>query len=234
MKITWVHDFINRDESYLLKIQKELKEKIHVRHYEGKLDIVAGVDLAYFDVGGREYAVCVIVLIDFKTLNIIKTYYEYGEIDFPYISGFLAFRELPLFLKAWEKVEVEPDLVVFDGQGMLHPQRMGIATHASFFIEKPTIGVGKTYFKFNSTEFVMPDNAAGTYSFLKDHNETVGVALRTHKDVKPIFVSVGNFISLEQAMDIVMKMVTKESRLPVATRYADIETHRLREKYLSQ
>lgn len=87
-----------------------------------------------------------------------------GEIKVPYIPGFLAFRELPLVIEALKKLVVEPDIFIFDGNGYLHFNHMGIATHAAFFLDKPTIGVAKSYLRVNGVDFDMPDNEKGSYT----------------------------------------------------------------------
>ncbi|HRC82092.1 MAG TPA: endonuclease V, partial [Sedimentibacter sp.] len=91
------------------------------------LETVAGVDLAYWKEEDTEYAVCCIVVIDFNTKEVLENAHTQSKIDFPYIPGCLAFRELPLVLDTVEKLKVEPDLYIFDGNGYLHPRHMGIA-----------------------------------------------------------------------------------------------------------
>ena len=122
---------------------------------------------------------------------------------------------------------------MFDGNGYLHYSHMGIATHASFYLEKPTIGIAKSYLKIKNTEFVMPENSAGSYTDIVIKGEVYGRVLRTRKDVKPVFVSCGNWIELDTAVNISMNFINGESRLPVPVRLADLETHIMREK-LSQ
>ena len=142
------------------------------------------------------------------------------------MPGFLAFRELPLVMKTAELLESKPEIFMFDGNGYLHPRHMGIATHASFYLNKPTIGVAKTYFCVDKkTDYTEPDKTAGSFTDIIINNEVYGRVLRTHTDVKPVFVSVGNNISLETASQITMNLVEKESHIPVPTRLADLQTH---------
>lgn len=108
---------------------------------------------------------------------------------------------------------------------------MGIATHASFFLQKPTIGVAKNYFKVRDIEFRMPADADMAYTDIEAGGTVYGRALRTHKGIKPIFVSVGNYIDLDTATRIVMSFVNEESRVPVPTRLADLDTHKMRAQY---
>ena len=115
-------------------------------------------------VDGEEFAVCCIVVIDYNTKEVIEKKHTKGKIDFPYIPGCLAFREMPLILETVEKLEIEPDLYVFDGNGYLHPRHMGIATHAGIVLNKPSIGVAKSYFKVHNTDYIEPNKEEGSYT----------------------------------------------------------------------
>jgi deoxyribonuclease V len=119
------------------------------------------------------------------------------------------------FVQTAGKLKEEPDLYIFDGNGYLHPRHMGIATHASMYLKKPTIGVAKSYYKIGNVDFIMPENYDGAYTDIIINNEIYGRAIRTHKNVKPIFVSVGNYIDLETATEIVNRLVTPESHIPM-------------------
>lgn len=223
---------INEMQEEFLKKQNELGNRINTAdNFDiASLKLVAGVDLAYWKHNDDEYAVCCIVVIDFATHEVVEKKSFSGKIDVPYMPGFLAFRELPLILKTVEMLENVPDLYVFDGNGYLHPRHMGIATHASFYINKPTIGIAKTYFRVDKiTDYTEPENEAGSFTDIVIGGEIYGRALRTHKNVKPVFISVGNNISLDTACELAMKLTDKESHIPLPTRLADLETHIARE-----
>ena len=110
-------------------------------------------------------------------------------------------------------------MFLFDGNGYLHYNHMGVATHAAFFLGKPTIGIAKTYLKIKGCDFVMPENEVGTYTVIIDGE------VRTRRDVKPIFLSCGNHIDLESSYQITMSLINQENRLPIPVRLADLETH---------
>ena len=215
-----------------LKQQNELRDRIEPTD---KFDIdsvklIAGVDLTYWNKGDKEYAVCCIVVIDFHTHEVVEKQHFSGRIEVPYMPGFLAFRELPLILKTVELLGTAPDIFIFDGNGYLHPRHMGIATHASFYLNKPTIGIAKTYFRVDKkTDYAEPENEAGSFTDIVIDGDVYGRALRTHKDVKPIFISIGNFVSLDTACTLALKLTDKESHIPLPTRLADLETHIARE-----
>lgn len=212
-----------------ITVQNSLKTRIDCRDHFSESDIktIAGVDLAYWkNENDDEYAVCCVVVIDYTTHDIIEKQQYSGKVDVPYMPGFLAFRELPLVLKAVEKLKNKPDLFMFDGNGYLHPRHMGIATHASFYLKSPTIGIAKTYYRIDrNLNYKEPDKMAGSFSNIELNGEIYGRVLRTHNNIKPVFLSVGNYISLDTATKITMRLISKESHIPIPTRLADIETH---------
>lgn len=215
-----------------LKQQNELRDRIEpVDKFEIKdVKCVAGVDLAYWKYNDAEYAVCCVVIINADTHKVVEKKHCSGKIEVPYMPGFLAFRELPLILKTVALLETSPDIFIFDGNGYLHPRHMGIATHASFYLNKPTFGVAKSYFRVDKqTDYIEPENEAGSFTDIVIDGEVYGRTLRTHKDVRPVFVSVGNYISLDTACALAMKLTDRESHVPVPTRLADLETHIERE-----
>lgn len=217
------------EKQYIME-QLRLKDKINRANCVNlkELKYIAGVDLAYWEQGETEYAVCCIVVLDYNTKTVIEQKYFKDQVITPYIPGCLAFREIPLFLKTKELLEQQPDVYIFDGNGYLHPRHMGIATHASFYLKKPTIGVAKKYYMIGDTKLCMPDNEKNSYTDIVVEGEVYGRALRTQKDVKPVFVSVGNYIDLDTATEIVCEFINKESHIPLPTRLADIETHTMR------
>lgn len=223
------------NEQEFLDIQNSFRKKINLTDSFKIDDIktVAGVDLAYWTKDGQEYAVCCIVVVDFVTHEVLEKQQYSGKIEVPYIAGFLAFRELPLILETVKKFAIKPDLFMFDGNGFLHPRHMGIATHASFYLNKATIGVAKSYYRVREgLDYSEPDTPAGSFTDIVCDGEVYGRVLRTHDGVRPVFVSAGNFISLDTATEITMKLVGKDSHIPVPTRLADLETHTARSELI--
>lgn len=227
---------IHEIEEKYIKVQCELQKKIKIQHIvdTSSVKTVAGIDLAYWKAECKEYAVCCIVVLQQESKQVIESKYALGTIDVPYISGCLAFRELPLVLETVKKLNTLPDLYMFDGNGYLHPRHMGIATHASFYLNKPTIGVAKNFYKVGDGDYTMPPNEKDAYTDIVVNGEIYGRVLRTLKNVKPIFVSTGNYIDLDSATGIVCDFTNSESHIPLPTRLADIETHRLRRMFKSE
>ncbi|MBO4865399.1 MAG: endonuclease V [Ruminococcus sp.] len=210
-------------------IQENLSSKISCTDSfdVNNIKTVAGIDLAYWkDENDDEQAVCCIVVIDFNTHEVMEKKHFSGKIDVPYMPGFLAFRELPLILETVKLLENIPNIYVFDGNGYLHPRHMGIASHASFYLDRPTFGIAKTYFRADKkTDYTEPAPESGSFTDIVIGGEVYGRALRTHTGVKPVFLSVGNNISLDTACKLALALTDKESHIPIPTRLADLETH---------
>ena len=175
---------------------------------------VAGVDISVnrFSKTGT----AAVVVLSYPDLQIVETQVATDHIDFPYIPGLLSFREMPLLLAAFEKIEFTPDLVLVDGQGIAHPRRMGIASHLGLWLGIPTIGCAKSRL---CGEHDIPDNVAGRYTELKDNGEVIGSVLRTKTGVKPLYISIGHMIDLPAAVKWVLNCC-RGYRLPEPTRLA--------------
>lgn len=188
----------------------------------------AGVDLAYWQAGAEERAVCCIVVIDCATGQIVEKRHAAGRVSVPYIPGCLAFRELPLVLEAAALLSEPPELYLFDGNGILHPRGLGLAAHASFYLDAPAAGVAKHYYQIEGASLTPPQPAAGSYGDIVKDGALLGRALRTRQGVKPVYVSVGNRIDIDTVTALALRLTDRESRVPRPTRLADLETHALR------
>ena len=177
-----------------------------------KITLVAGVDVSVKD----NVSQAAIVVLKYPELTQIEIVRHQVPTPFPYIPGLLTFREGPVLEDAFRQLQNVPDVFIFDGMGRIHPRRMGIAAHMGLWIDKPTIGCGKTYF---IGELVEPPLERGTYAPLMDRGELIGVTLRTRAKVKPVFISVGNGCDLNSAVDLVMHCTTTY-RLPEPIRLA--------------
>lgn len=219
------------EEDYIKK-QIELNSNIRCENTVNlsQVQTVAGVDLAYWKEEEQEYAVCCIVIINYNTFEVIERVSYADKIKVPYIPGCLAFREVPLFLETYKKVTMIPNVIFFDGNGYLHPRHMGLATHAGILIQKATVGIAKSYYKVGDVDFVMPANTAQAYTEIEWNGEHYGRVLRTHVNVKPIFLSVGNAIDINTATQMANRLTTRESHVPIPTRLADLMTHEKRKE----
>ncbi len=196
-----------RDTKKAKEIQLKLHEKISLKDFlTEKPRIIFGVDLAYKD----DTAFVSIVLWNNISEEIEMVFNGNEKINFPYIPGFLSFREFPVFYKLYGKISVKPDLIIFDGHGYAHPRRMGLATHAGILLGIPTIGCAKSKLV---GEYEMPPNKVNSYTELSHKGELIGYVLRTRKDVKPIFISPGNNISFKNSLRVIMELKRK-TKLP--------------------
>ncbi len=203
-----------------ISIQKELKKKVILEcPYQSLEDIktVAGCDVNYEKKNAIvQVAVALIMLKDWSIIEkvIIKKPLNQA---FLYIPGLLSFREAPFLLSALQKIKGNPDVILFDGQGIAHPRRLGLATHIGILIDKPTIGCAKSLL---CGKYEEPKNKKGAYSFITDKkSDVIGAVLRTRKDVKPIFVSQGYKVSLDLALKVVLACSPKY-RIPEPLRLA--------------
>lgn len=199
-----------------VELQKQLAyEVVREDKFSEAVKTVAGIDLGY-DIS-TDSSRAVVVVLSFPDLQLIETVEAILPIQFPYVPGLLSFRETPVAIKALEKLENAPDLILCDGQGVAHPRRFGIACHIGIIADVPTIGVGKSILvgKYENL-----GEQRGSISPLIHRKEQVGVALRTREKVQPIYVSVGHRISLETSVKYVMQC-TPKYRLPETTRLAD-------------
>ncbi|MEV0122603.1 endonuclease V [Streptomyces sp. NPDC050703] len=176
---------------------------------------VTGVDVAYDD--ERDVVAAAVVVLDAATLAVVEEATAVGAVAFPYVPGLLAFREIPAVLTALSRLAADPGVVVCDGYGVAHPRRFGLASHLGVLTGLPTMGVAKNPFTFTHEDPAAP---RGSASPLLDGAEEVGRALRTREGVKPVFVSAGHRVTLDQACAHTLNL-TPRYRLPESTRRAD-------------
>lgn len=176
---------------------------------------VAGVDVG-FEAGGSITRAAVVVL-DFPALTVREHAIARLPTRFPYIPGYLSFRETPAVLAALEQLREQPDLLLCDGHGIAHPRRFGIACHLGVLLDIPSIGVAK---KKLVGVYTREPVDKGDWVKLHDKTETIGAVLRSKDKVKPLFISPGHRITLEQAVEYVLACTTRY-RLPEPTRLAD-------------
>lgn len=213
MKIHQRHDWVLTAEAAIV-IQQELRSEVITVDQFGPIRYVAGVDVGFEDAGTVTRAAVAVLSLD--DLKLQDRAIARRPTTFPYIPGFLSFREVPAVLDALQQLTVIPDLLLCDGQGIAHPRRFGIACHLGLLTDLPSIGVAKSLLVGRHAE--VPDER-GSWQPLTHKGETIGVALRTRPKTKPVYISVGHRISLETAIAYVMQCTTKY-RLPETTRFA--------------
>jgi deoxyribonuclease V len=208
-----------------VELQKRLRERVRVRPHAGKrIETVAGADISFNKFSPVIYTG--IVVLRLPSLEVVEEVGVVGETQFPYVPGLLSFREAPSVLEAWAKLKTEPDAVMFDGQGIAHPRRVGIASHVGLFLNRPTLGCAKSVLVGRHAELA---EERGSWQPLIDpkNDETVGAALRTKTRVQPIYVSPGHLIDLPGAIELTLA-ADGGYRQPEPTRRAHLLVNALR------
>src|SRR5262245_43720159 len=198
------------------QVQEELSRYVDLAsHLQVAPSVVAGVDVTYDQASPAAAAAA--VLIDLDTLEVRESAVAHGEVRFPYVPGLLAFREVPILLEALGKLRGRPDVVVCDGYGIAHPRKFGLACHVGVLTGLPTFGVAKTPF---TTAYDEPGPGRGDRAPLREAGAVLGAVLRTQTNVKPVFVSVGHRMSLDEAISLTLEL-SGRFRIPEAIRKAD-------------
>ncbi|MDX2099396.1 MAG: deoxyribonuclease V [Leptolyngbyaceae cyanobacterium bins.59] len=196
------------------RIQQDLRGEVITEDQFGEVRFVAGVDVGFEE--NNTIVRAAVAVLRFPELQLHEHAIARSPTTFPYIPGFLSFREIPGVLAALAQIRQVPDLLLCDGQGIAHPRRFGIACHLGVLTNLPAIGVGKS--RLVGTFSEVPDER-GAWQPLMHRRETIGAVLRTRPGTKPLFISPGHRISLERAIEYVMRC-TPKYRLPETTRMA--------------
>lgn len=213
MHINHLHDW-NLTPQDAIQLQKNLSEQVisDTPIDLATIQTIAGVDVSVKN-GQSRAAVVVLSYPDLETLEIATAVLP---TSYPYIPGLLTFREGSVLEEAFKKLNHSPDVFIFDGMGQIHPRKMGIASHLGLWLDKPTIGCGKTHF---IGDYEQPGSEKGAYSQLIYKGEPIGVVLRTRTNVKPVYISVGHRADIASAIDLTLA-VTPKYRLPHPIRMA--------------
>jgi deoxyribonuclease V len=198
-------------------IQNELRERVSRHDDLEAVRRIAGIDIGIDRKANRARAAAVV--LSFPECELLEQAVVHRRLRFPYVPGYLSFREVPPALAALEKLDAQPDVIICDGQGIAHPRRFGLACHLGVLTDIPTIGAAKSRLIGTYEE---PGPEKGDWSVLVDKGEEIGAVLRTRARVQPLFVSIGHRVGLTTAIRIVLTCCTRY-RLPETTRAA----HRL-------
>ncbi|WP_328391773.1 endonuclease V [Nocardia sp. NBC_00416] len=212
VRVRQMHEWaVSADEA--VTIQQSLRAQVRVRDEHGPIQRVAGLDVAYRD---PDIAIGVVTVLDLDSLAVIDRAVVREKVEFPYVSGLFAFREIPALVRALEALSAEPDALICDGHGLAHPRRFGLAAHLGVLTDLPSVGVAKKPFGAHTE----PGPARGDWTPVTADGEVVGRALRTQPGVTPVFVSVGHRFALDSACALVLRLAPRY-RLPETTRTAD-------------
>jgi deoxyribonuclease V len=225
MRIRMIHswDVAPREA---VAIQQRLRGRVRPDGALGAVRHVAGADISCERHSPLAWAG--VVVLGVPGLEEVERVWAEGELAFPYVPGLLSFREGPLLLEAFRKLRTEPDVVFFDGQGIAHPRRFGIASHLGLFLDRPTIGCAKS--RLTGTWRSEPGGRRGCRRLLRDGDETIGAVVRTRDGVKPVFISVGHRLGLDEAVRLTLRCCDGY-RVPKPTRVADHFVGELRRRH---
>lgn len=237
--------------------QEELKKKlIIIDDYDesterlidsdfGQFNYIGGVDISFVK-GDPVNACAAFIILNCHTLEVVYEDLQMIQLTAPYIPGYLAFRETPDLVRMINKVkknrpEIEPDVIMVDGNGILHPRRFGLACHLGVMVDIPCLGVAKTLFhvdgiennKAHKARINEMDRGGYTFELIGDSGQLFGMALRScDTTINPIYISVGHKISLQVAVALVHKCC--KYRIPEPTRQADIRSRDYLRKHFNE
>jgi deoxyribonuclease V len=222
MQIRRLHRWdLNYQEA--IALQKQMASLVSLEPLPRKPKIVAGVDVSYEKESELAFAAAVVLRL--PDLVEIDSAAVEARCTFPYVPGLLSFREAPIIVQALRKIRYRPDVIMVDGQGIAHPRRFGIASHLGIVTELPTVGCAKS--RLAGEYRSEPADVVGGYATLRIDGAPVGTVLRTKPGTKPLFVSPGNMVSMEDAVNVVLRTLDK-FRVPEPTRRAHLLVSKLR------
>lgn len=196
------------------RLQQEWARLIREEPLPGPPRLIAGTDVHMRD----DRALATVVVMRFPELEVVESVHGEARLGFPYVPGLLSWRELPALLDALERLTARPDLLLADGQGVAHPRGFGLACHLGLATALPTIGCAKSILRGDHAPLAPERGARGPLVY---RGRIVGAALRTKDKVKPLIVSVGHRITLDEAVDYVSRCCTRY-RLPEPNRLAHV------------
>ena len=199
---------LNNEESESLNLESW--------HY---INYIAAVDITYFLKDEIEYGIACAVLWDFRSNQLAEVQFCKDQITFPYIPGYLGFREVPLMVKSLQKLTLKPNIIMCDGHGIIHPRRFGEATHLGLSLNIPTLGVAKNPFVGNSNWKTI-ERKKGKRTPILEKNQLLGYAICLGDDLKPVFISTGFRIGIDLSIKIALYL-SKNHRQPEPLYLAD-------------
>ena len=219
-----IHNLHSWDLTYkeAVDVQKRLRSRLILKPFGKSIRFVGGADVSYSKKSHCLFAA--IVILDIEKMEIIETVSEQGEENLPYIPGLLSFREIPILLEALKKLQHIPDLFILDGQGIAHPQGLGLASHFGLLVDLPTVGCAKSKLVGEYKPF---QKRRGKYSYLYLKGKRVGAVVCTKDGINPVFVSPGHKMDILSSINVILKSC-QGYRLPEPVRKAHSRATSLR------
>jgi len=207
------------------RLQETLAHQIRLSFPQKTIRLIAGADVSFNKFSPVLFAG--VVVLSFPDLLLVEERWTIQRTAFPYVPGYLSFREAPAVIAAFEKVKSRPDVMILDGQGIAHPRGLGLASHVGLLLGFPTVGCAKSLLVGKHIP-VPPEKGASVPLIFKE--KEVGKVLRTRTNVKPVFVSPGHMMDIKHAAEFVLRCCPRY-RLPEPTRQAHFLVNRIREEH---
>jgi len=188
------------DVQEAIRLQEDLRDNLILKKTFSEVRTIGGGDVTYSK--NRNLLLGAIVVLSYPRMETLDISTAYGKIPFPYIPGLLSFREGPILIQIFEKLKVKPDVMVYDGQGIAHPRRFGLASHLGLWFDLPSIGCAKTPLLEG---FISPGASKGSFELIRREEKEVGAVLRTKDNVKPLFISPGHRIDLLTSIQLILE-----------------------------
>jgi len=179
--------------------QLKLAKKVVVKDDFSEINTIGGCDIAYT----KENMIAIVVVLDYKTLKLIEAKHVITQPRMPYIPTFLSYREAPAIIEVFNLLENKPDILMCDANGILHPRRIGCASHIGLLLDLPTIGVAKK---------LLCGEVKENKVFFEDEQRASVITTKQH--AKPIYISPGHKISLKTSLEIAKHCIKEGSKLP--------------------
>ncbi len=210
---------VNMNINDLKKEQIKLAKKVVLKDDYEEITYIGGVDQAFLD----NKVISGVVVMEMKTLKIVEKKYAVVEAPMQYIPGFLSYREGPAIVEAITKLDQRPEMLLVDGNGILHPRRIGLASHVGILLDIPTIGVAK--------KISMGEIKDGK---IMDEGRVLGIELKTKEYSKPIYISQGHRVSLKSCEKIVKQVSVEGHKMPEPLHEAHKYVNKVRKKLMSK
>jgi deoxyribonuclease V len=183
-----------------MSLQTKLASRVirRTRKKPDEISTVAGVDVGY----RNETAYAAVVVLNLSDLQVLEQAVAAKPVTFPYVPGLLSFREGPVVLEALDKLKSPPDVLIIDGQGIAHPRRLGIASHIGLLTDIPSVGCAKARLL---GDYKAPQRNRGSIAYLKENGKILGAVVRTRTGVRPVFVSIGHLMDLNDSIRVILK-----------------------------
>ena len=187
------------------KLQETLRQKyLIIENRCSDIKTVAGADVSYSR--GSDIIYSAVVIMELETMKVLERVYHIDKANFPYVPGYLSFREAPVLMRSFKKLKVIPDAVICDGHGIAHPRGFGLASHVGVLLDLPSVGVAKK--KLVGEHKELKENS-GSFCDLIYKNKKVGIVFRSREKVKPIYISPGHKVDFDKSLEIVKKTIKK-------------------------